>query len=375
MTGILPVTLSSALLPSPRSMPDNVSFESLLSKSSNAVSSGTEPTSVISGTSDQALLPSQASDQPAIHGLPDVPAGSSASPDAPVRGAIQEEPRPDIQKSAATDRPDEKRLAEKRGKPMMADAGPILPPDIYQSAMPADMADRPVCAGIAVLPLHPVTNPQHDINVTLPASAKSVLQLIQSGPVTAKPSHSQSIQDATIALSVAPDSAMIQDHLQPVVPAAFQQQPASISPAVTLIPSSSALPAPHLAMDSGWIDSLARDIAASASTDGKLNFRLVPEYLGKLDIALAHVDGALDIAMKASTDVAAAIIVAEQPRFIEELRQSGLKIGNFEMTSGQQGSFARQQQSSSPNMPLTMSPPLSVLQKTSPSSKRNNRFA
>ena len=123
--------------------------------------------------------------------------------------------------------------------------------------------------------------------------------------------------------------------------------------------------------DALWLDNLARDITASAATDGKLQFRLLPEFLGKLDIALTHKDDRVDIAMQASTEAAARIITGDQPRLIEELRQSGVKVGNFEMFSGQQNGASKQHNQQ------PASPPPAVATESKPQRQRNrdSRFA
>ena len=97
--------------------------------------------------------------------------------------------------------------------------------------------------------------------------------------------------------------------------------------------------APHqldLARDMMWLDNLAREIVASASRDGRISFRLLPESLGQLDVGLTHVADGVHIQLDASTDAAAKIIAVEQPRLIDELRQYGVKVSGSELSSGQQ---------------------------------------
>jgi flagellar hook-length control protein FliK len=162
------------------------------------------------------------------------------------------------------------------------------------------------------------------------------------------------------------------DNASQAIPA-MQLPPAyPVQPAIMTTEPSKAAPTLDLAQDALWLDTLARDITASANSVGRLSFRLVPEFLGKLDVALTHDQGSVDIAMQADTDTARRIIIGEQPRLIEELRQSGLKVGNFEMTTGQQNSSPRQHPS--PSQP---SPPQQIAAqfKSPPSLKRNGRFA
>jgi flagellar hook-length control protein FliK len=156
-------------------------------------------------------------------------------------------------------------------------------------------------------------------------------------------------------------------------PAASIQTPIQPAPALSVSPAPSAEAAMHppqldLISDMAWIDQLARDISASAAGDGKLRFRLMPEFLGELDVALTHRQDAIDISMQAGSETAARIIAAEQPRMIEDLRQSGLRVGNFETTAGQQNQNPRQQSAQSHQ-------PTSEQFKSHPSPKRNGRFA
>jgi hypothetical protein len=89
--------------------------------------------------------------------------------------------------------------------------------------------------------------------------------------------------------------------------------------------------------DREWITTLARDIVSNAARDNRLQFTLVPEHLGQLDVALTSDNGKIDVRLDASTAAAAQIISADQARLIEDLRQSGLKLGQFEMSNRQNG--------------------------------------
>lgn len=127
-------------------------------------------------------------------------------------------------------------------------------------------------------------------------------------------------------------------------------------------------PTLDLFKDAQWLETLARDITASAARDGKLQFRLVPDFLGALDIGLAHENGSVDVHVETTTDAAAQIIAVEQPRLLEELRHSGLKLGSFDLNGGQQGGTQRQQQ---PAVPAAVQHP--TKDQTPP--KRDGRFA
>lgn len=98
----------------------------------------------------------------------------------------------------------------------------------------------------------------------------------------------------------------------------------------------------YLASDGQWIDTLRNEIVSNATRDNQLQFTLKPEHLGRLDIALVCADGQVDIRMDASTPAAANIIASGHTQLVEELRNAGVKVGQFDMTNGQNG--ARHQQ-------------------------------
>ena len=92
-----------------------------------------------------------------------------------------------------------------------------------------------------------------------------------------------------------------------------------------------------MAQDREWIAMLIQDIVSNAARENHLKFTLIPEHLGQLDIALTTDNGNVDVRLEASTAAAAQIISADQYRLIEDLRQSGLKLGQFEMSNRQNG--------------------------------------
>jgi Flagellar hook-length control protein FliK len=88
-----------------------------------------------------------------------------------------------------------------------------------------------------------------------------------------------------------------------------------------------------LARDSLWLDSLTRDIVAAGMDQDRLSFRLRPENLGRLDVDLAQMNGDLSVQITASTDDAAKIVAAAQPRLFEELRAQGIRVSGGDVTS------------------------------------------
>lgn len=95
--------------------------------------------------------------------------------------------------------------------------------------------------------------------------------------------------------------------------------------------------APELDMTSDvWLDQLARDIAATASADGKLSFRIVPQQLGQLDINIEARDAGVAVHMKTETREAQALIAAAQPRLESALGQNGIRVAETSVASNGQ---------------------------------------
>ena len=101
-----------------------------------------------------------------------------------------------------------------------------------------------------------------------------------------------------------------------------------------------------LARDSRWLDALARDIVAVADAPDRLSFRLSPPQLGQLDVDLSSSDSGLSVRMNASTEAAAQIVAAAQPRLIDELKSQGVRVAEAQVStrSGGQSQGQGQQQ-------------------------------
>lgn len=93
-----------------------------------------------------------------------------------------------------------------------------------------------------------------------------------------------------------------------------------------------------LERDSRWLDALARDIVAVADAPDRLSFRLSPPQLGQLDVDLSSSDSGLSVRMNASTDAAAQIVAAAQPRLIDELKSQGVRVAEAQVSTGGGGS-------------------------------------
>jgi flagellar hook-length control protein FliK len=142
--------------------------------------------------------------------------------------------------------------------------------------------------------------------------------------------------------------------------------------------------------DGQWLDSLARDIAASAS-GGDLHFKLAPENLGALTVSIAaQADGAA-IRMTADTDRAHQILTEAQPRLIAEARAQGLRVSesHVELNNGSNGGGSsawgqaggqaqpqgeRRQQTSSPNR-LPFQPSINEEAIDAPAQRTSERYA
>jgi flagellar hook-length control protein FliK len=99
-----------------------------------------------------------------------------------------------------------------------------------------------------------------------------------------------------------------------------------------------------LARDSRWLDALTRDIVAVADTPDRLSFRLSPPQLGRLDVDLSASESGLSVRMNTSTDAAAQIVAAAQPRLIDELRSQGVRVAEAQVSTGGGGSHGQGQQ-------------------------------
>lgn len=129
--------------------------------------------------------------------------------------------------------------------------------------------------------------------------------------------------------------------------------PAATTAAPAVVPNAVDTRQLILDQDREWIGALSRDIASHSSRDNHLQFTLMPESLGQLDVTLTTGKGQVDVRLDASTAAAAQIIVADQARLIEDLRAAGLKLGQFEMTNRQNSNG--QQRQHTPDHPSTES--------------------
>ena len=81
-----------------------------------------------------------------------------------------------------------------------------------------------------------------------------------------------------------------------------------------------------------WLDRLAQDITASASSDGKLSFRIVPPQLGRLDIHIESRDAGVAVHMKTDTSETQNLVASAQPRLHDAFAAHGLRVSESSVT-------------------------------------------
>lgn len=77
--------------------------------------------------------------------------------------------------------------------------------------------------------------------------------------------------------------------------------------------------------DGAWLDRLARDIAG-ASNGGDLHFKLNPQNLGSLAVAISQSEDGASIRLTADSDTTRNLLLDAQPKLIAEARAQGLKV-------------------------------------------------
>jgi len=81
-----------------------------------------------------------------------------------------------------------------------------------------------------------------------------------------------------------------------------------------------------IARDGAWLDRLAHDIARSAGNDGNLQFKLNPQHLGALSVAISQIADGASIRMTADHETTRNILLDAQPRLIAEAQAHGIRI-------------------------------------------------
>ena len=83
-----------------------------------------------------------------------------------------------------------------------------------------------------------------------------------------------------------------------------------------------------IARDGAWLDKLAQEIAGAAGSSGDLQFKLNPQHLGSLMVAIRQSDDGASIRMTADNDTTRNILHDAQPRLMAEARAQGLRISD-----------------------------------------------
>ena len=107
-----------------------------------------------------------------------------------------------------------------------------------------------------------------------------------------------------------------------------------------------------IAKDGAWLDRLAHDIASSAGNGGNLHFKLEPQNLGALSVAISQSADGASIRMTADNDTTRNILLDAQPKLVAEARAHGLRVSDTQVDLNQnhsQNQGANQDASRSPH--------------------------
>jgi flagellar hook-length control protein FliK len=147
--------------------------------------------------------------------------------------------------------------------------------------------------------------------------------------------------DAAALLGLDDDSAA-QANAATTIAATAQSDPGASGPkadaSTPQVPLGQALANHHLAIasDGQWLDQLARDIATTASPEGKLRFQLNPEHLGSLQVEVTRGAEGASLRLTADTDAARTILIDARPRLEAEARAQGVRIAETHVDLGGQ---------------------------------------
>lgn len=114
--------------------------------------------------------------------------------------------------------------------------------------------------------------------------------------------------------------------------------------------------------DEQWVDQLGRDIASLATSSGTIHFRLKPEQLGQITVALDLTGDQLSVHLHSGSADISAVLQGAQTRLAEELRAQGLTlsaldIGPHQGRTGSEGSPRGGQHAQATNDQATGEPP------------------
>jgi flagellar hook-length control protein FliK len=99
-----------------------------------------------------------------------------------------------------------------------------------------------------------------------------------------------------------------------------------------------------IARDGAWLDTLAHDIA-SAGSGGDLQFKLEPQNLGSLSVAISQSADGASIRLTADNETTRDILVDAQPKLVAEAHAQGLKISDTQVDVRQDQNRSQNQSS------------------------------
>jgi len=99
-----------------------------------------------------------------------------------------------------------------------------------------------------------------------------------------------------------------------------------------------------IARDGAWLDKLAHDIV-HAGSGNDLHFKLQPQNLGALSVAIRQSDEGASIRLTADTQTTHDILVDAQPKLIAEARAQGLKVADTQVDIRQDQNHSQNQSS------------------------------
>lgn len=111
----------------------------------------------------------------------------------------------------------------------------------------------------------------------------------------------------------------------------------SITPATQSQSVGNTPPPPPLDLGSNdrWIAALAQDIAALHGDDGMLEFQLLPRHLGRINVSVQTGGEGVAVHIVAESAAAQSILASAQPRLLDDLRQTGIRVATTDV-GGQQ---------------------------------------
>jgi len=99
-----------------------------------------------------------------------------------------------------------------------------------------------------------------------------------------------------------------------------------------------------VARDGAWLDKLAHDIA-SAGSGNDLHFKLEPQNLGALSVAIRQGDDGASIRLTADNQTTRDMLVDAQPKLVAEARAQGLKVSDTQIDVRQDHNHSQNQSS------------------------------